>query len=152
MKTSLYTAAVENKSSGRGFTKRYLSLICSSFLSHRIQAPSPVQISLATVPIEELLILQLVISLIGFHSRYAHGWLHVLCSFLFSSRGPTQKANINYIFVSFIILFIVLREVYLKFVQAQQDISSLKNIAGETGKKLGSIASSLMSDLQDRIL
>lgn len=38
------------------------------------------------------------------------------------------------------------------FVQAQQDISSLKNIAGETGKKLGSIASSLMSDLQDRIL
>lgn len=36
--------------------------------------------------------------------------------------------------------------------QAQQDISSLKNIAGETGKKLGSIASSLMSDLQDRIL
>ncbi|GER34670.1 Arf gtpase-activating protein [Striga asiatica] len=36
--------------------------------------------------------------------------------------------------------------------QAQQDISSLKNIAGETGKKLGSIASSLLNDLQDRIL
>lgn len=36
--------------------------------------------------------------------------------------------------------------------QAQQDISSLKNIAGETGKKLGSLASSLMTDLQDRIL
>lgn len=30
MKTSLYTTAVENKSSRRGFTKRYLSLICSS--------------------------------------------------------------------------------------------------------------------------
>lgn len=36
--------------------------------------------------------------------------------------------------------------------QAQQDISSLKNIAGETGKKLSSIASSLLTDLQDRIL
>ncbi|KAK3041586.1 hypothetical protein RJ639_000720 [Escallonia herrerae] len=36
--------------------------------------------------------------------------------------------------------------------QAQQDISSLKNMAGETGKKLSSIASTLMTDLQDRIL
>ncbi|MED6212080.1 GTPase-activating protein 8 [Stylosanthes scabra] len=36
--------------------------------------------------------------------------------------------------------------------QAQQDISSLKNIAGETGKKLTSLASNLMMDLQDRIL
>ncbi|KAI9178223.1 hypothetical protein LWI28_024039 [Acer negundo] len=36
--------------------------------------------------------------------------------------------------------------------QAQQDISSLKNIAGETGKKLSSLASSLMTDLQDRML
>lgn len=36
--------------------------------------------------------------------------------------------------------------------QAQQDISSLKNIAGETGKKLGTLASSLITDLQDRIL
>lgn len=36
--------------------------------------------------------------------------------------------------------------------QAQQDISSLKNIAGETGKKLSSLASTLMTDLQDRIL
>ncbi|XP_075477289.1 putative ADP-ribosylation factor GTPase-activating protein AGD8 [Primulina tabacum] len=36
--------------------------------------------------------------------------------------------------------------------QAQQDISSLKNIAGETGKKLSSIASSLLTDIQDRIL
>ncbi|KAL8238899.1 hypothetical protein R6Q59_015466 [Mikania micrantha] len=36
--------------------------------------------------------------------------------------------------------------------QAQQDMSSLKNIAGETGKKLSSIASSLMNDFQDRIL
>ncbi|KAL3655848.1 GTPase-activating protein 8 [Castilleja foliolosa] len=36
--------------------------------------------------------------------------------------------------------------------QAQQDISSLKNMAGETGKKLSSFASSLMTDLQDRIL
>ncbi|XP_019161925.1 PREDICTED: probable ADP-ribosylation factor GTPase-activating protein AGD9 isoform X1 [Ipomoea nil] len=36
--------------------------------------------------------------------------------------------------------------------QAQQDISNIRNIAGETGKKLGSLASSLMSDLQDRIL
>lgn len=36
--------------------------------------------------------------------------------------------------------------------QAQQDISSLKNIAGETGKKLGSLASALISDIQDRIL
>lgn len=67
---------------------------------------------------------------------------YMFCSVLFTRTN--SKANIN--------LFIVLREVYLKFVQAQQDISSLKNIAGETGKKLGSIASSLMSDLQDRIL
>ncbi|KAJ6849938.1 putative ADP-ribosylation factor GTPase-activating protein AGD8 [Iris pallida] len=36
--------------------------------------------------------------------------------------------------------------------QASQDVSSLKNIAGETGKKLTSIASSLMNDLQNRIL
>ncbi|KAG5540124.1 hypothetical protein RHGRI_020379 [Rhododendron griersonianum] len=36
--------------------------------------------------------------------------------------------------------------------QAHQDISSLKNIAGETGKKLSSLASTLMTDLQDRIL
>ncbi|MBA0652126.1 hypothetical protein Goklo_019405, partial [Gossypium klotzschianum] len=35
--------------------------------------------------------------------------------------------------------------------QAQQDISSLKNIAGETGKKLSSFASTFMSDFQDRI-
>ncbi|XP_020096106.1 probable ADP-ribosylation factor GTPase-activating protein AGD8 [Ananas comosus] len=36
--------------------------------------------------------------------------------------------------------------------QASQDISSLKNIAGETSKKLTSLASSLINDLQDRIL
>lgn len=36
--------------------------------------------------------------------------------------------------------------------QAQQDISSLKNIAGETGKKLSSFASSFINDLQDRVL
>ncbi|KAK7317779.1 hypothetical protein RJT34_02297 [Clitoria ternatea] len=36
--------------------------------------------------------------------------------------------------------------------QAHQDLSSLKNIAGETGKKLSSLASTLMTDLQDRIL
>ncbi|KAJ0982416.1 hypothetical protein J5N97_010671 [Dioscorea zingiberensis] len=36
--------------------------------------------------------------------------------------------------------------------QASHDISSLKNIAGETGKKLTSIASNLINDLQDRIL
>lgn len=36
--------------------------------------------------------------------------------------------------------------------QAQQDISSLKNMAGETGKKLSSLASSLITDFQDRIL
>ncbi|KAL5724372.1 GTPase-activating protein 8 [Ranunculus cassubicifolius] len=36
--------------------------------------------------------------------------------------------------------------------QASQDISSLKNIAGETGKKLTSFASTFMTDLQDRIL
>ncbi|PKA60024.1 putative ADP-ribosylation factor GTPase-activating protein AGD8 [Apostasia shenzhenica] len=36
--------------------------------------------------------------------------------------------------------------------QASQDLSSLKNIAGETGKKLTSLASSFINDLQDRIL
>ncbi|KAF5729707.1 putative arf GTPase-activating protein [Tripterygium wilfordii] len=36
--------------------------------------------------------------------------------------------------------------------QAQQDLSSLKNIAGETGKKLSSLASNLMTDFQDRIM
>uniref|UniRef100_A0A1D1Z7R3 Putative ADP-ribosylation factor GTPase-activating protein AGD8 n=1 Tax=Anthurium amnicola TaxID=1678845 RepID=A0A1D1Z7R3_9ARAE len=35
--------------------------------------------------------------------------------------------------------------------QASQDISSLKNIAGETGKKLTSLASSFFTDLQDRM-
>ncbi|KAL0927544.1 hypothetical protein M5K25_001722 [Dendrobium thyrsiflorum] len=36
--------------------------------------------------------------------------------------------------------------------QASQDISSLKNVAEETGKKLTAFASSFISDLQDRIL
>ncbi|MBA0651454.1 hypothetical protein Goklo_018778 [Gossypium klotzschianum] len=36
--------------------------------------------------------------------------------------------------------------------QAQQDISNLKNIAGETGKKISSLASTLITDFQDRIL
>ncbi|XP_038886900.1 probable ADP-ribosylation factor GTPase-activating protein AGD9 isoform X2 [Benincasa hispida] len=36
--------------------------------------------------------------------------------------------------------------------QASQDISSLKNIAGETGRKLSSLASTLITDIQDRIL
>ncbi|KAG0604919.1 hypothetical protein M758_9G019300 [Ceratodon purpureus] len=35
--------------------------------------------------------------------------------------------------------------------QASQDISALKNMAGETANKFSSIASSLLSDLQDRI-
>ncbi|XP_077237609.1 putative ADP-ribosylation factor GTPase-activating protein AGD8 isoform X2 [Tasmannia lanceolata] len=36
--------------------------------------------------------------------------------------------------------------------QASQDISSLKNMAGETGKKLTSFASTFITDFQDRIL
>ncbi|KAM0836215.1 hypothetical protein ACQ4PT_062458 [Festuca glaucescens] len=36
--------------------------------------------------------------------------------------------------------------------QATQDLTSLKSMAGETGKKLTSMASNIMSDLQDRIL
>ncbi|KAG9155806.1 hypothetical protein Leryth_004055 [Lithospermum erythrorhizon] len=36
--------------------------------------------------------------------------------------------------------------------QAQQDMSSLKDIAGETGRKLSSIASILLSDFEDRIV
>ncbi|CAH8311869.1 unnamed protein product [Eruca vesicaria subsp. sativa] len=36
--------------------------------------------------------------------------------------------------------------------QAQQDVSSLVNIAEETTKKLGSLASGIFSDLQDRML
>ncbi|XVF13625.1 hypothetical protein REPUB_Repub08aG0223800 [Reevesia pubescens] len=36
--------------------------------------------------------------------------------------------------------------------QAQQELSSIKNMAGETGKKLSTLASSIMSDFQDRIL
>ncbi|GMH29795.1 hypothetical protein Nepgr_031638 [Nepenthes gracilis] len=36
--------------------------------------------------------------------------------------------------------------------QAQQDLSSLTSIAGETSKKLGTFASTLITDLQDRIL
>ncbi|CAH8276238.1 unnamed protein product [Arabidopsis lyrata] len=36
--------------------------------------------------------------------------------------------------------------------QAQQDISSLVNIAGETKKKLGTLASGIFSDIQDRML
>jgi ADP-ribosylation factor GTPase-activating protein 2/3 len=36
--------------------------------------------------------------------------------------------------------------------QATQDLSSLKNMAGETGKKLTSLASNIITDLQDRIL
>lgn len=36
--------------------------------------------------------------------------------------------------------------------QASQDISSLKNIAGETGKKLSSLASGFINDFQNRML
>ncbi|XP_047329424.1 probable ADP-ribosylation factor GTPase-activating protein AGD8 [Impatiens glandulifera] len=36
--------------------------------------------------------------------------------------------------------------------QAQQDLSSLKDMAGETGKKLSSLASTIMTDFEDRIL
>ncbi|RDX97673.1 putative ADP-ribosylation factor GTPase-activating protein AGD8, partial [Mucuna pruriens] len=36
--------------------------------------------------------------------------------------------------------------------QAHEDMSSLKNIAGETGKKLSSLASTLITDIQERIL
>jgi len=36
-------------------------------------------------------------------------------------------------------------------VQASQDISALKNMAGETATKFSSIASSFLADLQDRI-
>lgn len=36
-------------------------------------------------------------------------------------------------------------------VQASQDISTLKNMAGDTATKLGSFASSFIADLQDRI-
>uniref|UniRef100_A0A804R5V1 Arf-GAP domain-containing protein n=1 Tax=Zea mays TaxID=4577 RepID=A0A804R5V1_MAIZE len=36
--------------------------------------------------------------------------------------------------------------------QATQDLSSLKNMAGETGKRLTSMASNIITDLQDRIL
>ncbi|CAL0311818.1 unnamed protein product [Lupinus luteus] len=36
--------------------------------------------------------------------------------------------------------------------QAQEDISSLRNIAGETGKRLSSLANILITDFQDRIL
>lgn len=38
------------------------------------------------------------------------------------------------------------------FDQAQQDISSIVNIAGETKKKLGTLASGIFSDIQDRML
>ncbi|KAK6934983.1 Arf GTPase activating protein [Dillenia turbinata] len=43
-------------------------------------------------------------------------------------------------------------QVSLQKFSAQQDISSLKNIAGETGKKLSSLANTLITDFQDRIL
>ncbi|XP_057870010.1 probable ADP-ribosylation factor GTPase-activating protein AGD8 isoform X2 [Cryptomeria japonica] len=36
--------------------------------------------------------------------------------------------------------------------QASQDMSTIKNIAGETGKKLTSLASNIFADLQDRVL
>lgn len=36
-------------------------------------------------------------------------------------------------------------------VQASQDISTLRNMAGDTATKLGSFASSFIADLQDRI-
>ncbi|QCD90775.1 ADP-ribosylation factor GTPase-activating protein 2/3 [Vigna unguiculata] len=36
--------------------------------------------------------------------------------------------------------------------RAYEDISSLKNIAGETGKKLSFLASNLITDIQDRII
>ncbi|KAL6642639.1 hypothetical protein ACP70R_020820 [Stipagrostis hirtigluma subsp. patula] len=43
-------------------------------------------------------------------------------------------------------------QVSLQKFSATQDLSSLKNMAGETGKKLTSLASNIITDLQDRIL
>lgn len=71
-------------------------------------------------------------------SYFGHVWSEIILLFLFE-------------FPAFCLTNFGLIFVYSPF-QAQQDISSLKNIAGETGKKLSSLASNLMTDLQDRIL
>ncbi|RRT63109.1 hypothetical protein B296_00042185 [Ensete ventricosum] len=57
-------------------------------------------------------------------------------------RKLTTKASLDQI--KYLVLFFVF--------QASQDISSLKNIAGETGKKLSSLASGILSDFQNRML
>jgi hypothetical protein len=45
----------------------------------------------------------------------------------------------------------ILSAQFLDHDKASEDLSSLKSIAGETGRKLTSVASSLLADLQDRI-
>ncbi|KVH89677.1 Arf GTPase activating protein [Cynara cardunculus var. scolymus] len=76
-----------------------------------------------------------------YSSRFEYGSAAISSADLFGRESPNSNIDLS---ASDLIN-------RLSF-QAQQDISSLKNIAGETGKKLTTLASSLMNDLQDRIL
>ena len=97
-----------------------------------------------------LLILPRVTSSIESHSRYG---LHV------SVLKYSNKLKLNGMLLVSLNFFLLwpscIHQRFSSLVypfQAQQDISSLKNIAGETGKKLSSFASTFINDLQDRIL
>ncbi|KAB1215950.1 putative ADP-ribosylation factor GTPase-activating protein AGD8 [Morella rubra] len=77
---------------------------------------------------------------LSFASRFEYGSAAISSSDLFGDSADPSSIDLTSDLIN-----------RLSF-QAQQDISNLKNIAGETGKKLSSLASTLMTDLQDRIL
>lgn len=132
---------------------------CRSYNLHvdsRVPQQSPVLIFLVPAMITPLILLQ-VTWLTGYLSRYASDNVviknsrviycknrEVFSLFLFDIAPPLKTKTYNVLITSILLL--------MYSFQAQQDISSLKNIAGETGKKLSSLASNLMTDLQDRIL
>lgn len=106
-------------------------------LVSRVRMPSPALIFLVTLAITPLIFL-LATSSIDYLSRYS-----------FKQRNDNELHVLVPVFMLEGMLWLLPP---LLVLQAQQDISSLKNIAGETGKKLSSLASTLMTDFGDRIL
>lgn len=123
------------------YTFNLIYIISSFSCFFRVQRQSLVRICLVTVEmIPHLISLQLT-SLTGFLSRSGSQHFHISCR----ENSPIY-CNKQILISSYVLLLL------WSSLQAHQDISSLKNIAGETGKKLSSLASTLMTDLQDRIL
>lgn len=129
---------------------RNLLEICNFILTSRVLLPSPVLIFLVTEEICLLILLRVTLSTVY---RFRYTFQIEDYYFLFFCSPFRNESSFAFEFnQSFDKLNCVFDPRVFFVFQAQQDISSIKNIAGETGKKLSSLASTLMTDLQDRIL